>query len=108
MQRLLLSFEPGISAVRNELVVNPELRPAEDSLQAIRDRADRRGEKWTTLSHGSPEASLSPVGADDRVVHTSRVTWFGVCSRLTKLGGQINRLGRPIGPRWIVMRSGHN
>ena len=55
---VVLSFEPGISAVRNELVVNPQLRPAEGSLQAYRDRESPR-EKWTTLSHGSAETSRS-------------------------------------------------
>ncbi len=58
LAEVLLAFEPGISAVRNDLVVNPNLRPAADSLQLIRDRQTPR-QAWTTLSHGSRESTRS-------------------------------------------------
>lgn len=57
---VLLSFEPGISSVENDLVVNPRLRPTKDSLQTLRDRQQPR-EAWVTLSHGSTEATKAPV-----------------------------------------------
>ncbi len=53
LAEVLLAFEPGISQVRNELVVNPDLGPpGPRSLQAVRDQQQPR-EAWTTLSHGS-------------------------------------------------------
>ena len=46
-------------------------------------------EKWTTLSHGSAEAtSLSPVGADDESFILVVSPGSASCSRLTKLGGR--------------------
>jgi hypothetical protein len=50
LAELLLTFEPGISAIQNELRVNPDLQESEDSLSAIRQRQTPR-ETWTTLSH---------------------------------------------------------
>ncbi|MHB8862100.1 MAG: BON domain-containing protein [Pirellulaceae bacterium] len=52
LAEILLTFEPGISAIRNELQVNPDLRESSDSLAAIRQRLVPR-EAWTKLSHGT-------------------------------------------------------
>ena len=49
MAELLLSFEPGISAIQNELQVNPDLQEAEDSLSALR-RQQTPQEAWMTLN----------------------------------------------------------
>jgi hypothetical protein len=54
---LVLSFEPGISAIQNELAVNPQLQElAEDSLGALRQRqADQPA--WTTMGGNSDTPS---------------------------------------------------
>lgn len=52
---ILLSFEPGVSEIQNELEVNPDLQETEDSLSAQR-RQQTRTEAWTTVN----PVSLSP------------------------------------------------
>ena len=52
LAEILLTFEPGISAIQNELQVNPLLQETEDSLSAMRERQAPR-ETWKTLSHGA-------------------------------------------------------
>ena len=49
---ILLTFEPGISAIRNELQVNPQLQLSEDSLAALREQRTPSA-RWETMSHGS-------------------------------------------------------
>jgi hypothetical protein len=49
---ILLTFEPGISAIQNELRVNPQLQPSEDSLAAWRER-QTPSSRWETMSHGA-------------------------------------------------------
>ncbi|MFO7905382.1 MAG: BON domain-containing protein, partial [Pirellulaceae bacterium] len=53
---VLLSFEPGISSIRNEVSVNPELEPGPGSLQAWRDRPENQ-QRWVTLSEAESEGS---------------------------------------------------
>ncbi len=65
LAEILLSFEPGISAIQNELQVNPDLREAEDSLSAIR-RQQTPQEAWTTLSHGSHSQTRARTAATQR------------------------------------------
>jgi hypothetical protein len=48
LAELLLSFEPGISAIQNELQLNPDLQETEESLAALRQRRAPR-EAWTVL-----------------------------------------------------------
>jgi len=57
---ILLSFEPGISEIRNQLRVNPDLPPSPESLGALRARQEPR-EAWTTMSHGSRLSSPDQV-----------------------------------------------
>ena len=52
LAELLLAFEPGISAIQNELTVNPDLRPSQESLGALREQQMPR-EAWTTMSHAT-------------------------------------------------------
>lgn len=52
LAEILLTFEPGISAIRNELQVNPDLQPSEDSLSALRE-LQTPTVKWEEMSHGS-------------------------------------------------------
>jgi hypothetical protein len=59
MAEILLSFEPGISTIQNELQVNPDLSEAEDSLSTLR-RQQIPPEAWTTLNpvtHSPPARS---------------------------------------------------
>jgi hypothetical protein len=49
---ILLTFEPGISAIQNELQVNPQLQLTEDSLAALREQ-QTPSVRWETMSHGS-------------------------------------------------------
>ncbi|MHB9080346.1 MAG: hypothetical protein ACYC3X_22965 [Pirellulaceae bacterium] len=58
LAELLLTFEPGISTIQNELRVNPDLQESEDSLAAIRQRQTPR-ETWTEMSH--PAHSQTPA-----------------------------------------------
>ena len=52
LAELLTSFEPGISTIRNELHVNPQLpRPREPSASRRSERSQKQA--WITLSHGS-------------------------------------------------------
>lgn len=53
LAEILLTFEPGISAIENQLQVNPALQDSEDSLSAVRQR-QTPWKAWTTLSHGVP------------------------------------------------------
>jgi hypothetical protein len=62
---LLLSFEPGISGIQNELRVNPDLREAEDSLSALRQQQAPK-DVWTTLSHGSYSQTQERTSATQR------------------------------------------
>ncbi len=57
---LLLSFEPGISEVQNELRLNPDLQETEDSLAAVRQRQAPR-QAWTVLPErpGSAEPAAA-------------------------------------------------
>lgn len=55
---VLLSFQPGISTIRNELSVNPELEPGPGSLQAWRERPENQ-QRWVTLSGAESEGSES-------------------------------------------------
>jgi len=55
---ILLSFEPGISVIENELVVTPRLHEMPDSLQSLRNRQTPQSE-WITLSHGSRDSKLA-------------------------------------------------
>lgn len=56
LAEVLLSFEPGISEIRNDLVVNPQLQVAPDSIQEMRTQREAR-QVWKTLSNGSREAT---------------------------------------------------
>jgi hypothetical protein len=47
---LLVSFEPGISAVQNELVVNPEIAGSGARSRLSREEQSRR-RTWTVLSN---------------------------------------------------------
>jgi hypothetical protein len=59
----LLTFEPGISAIQNDLQINPDLRDSEDSLSAIRQR-QKPPVTWVELSHAAhSQASVSPSPA---------------------------------------------
>ncbi len=63
LAEILLTFEPGISAIQNQLQVNPALQDSEDSLSAVRQRQTPR-QAWTTLSHGAhSQPAVSPVPA---------------------------------------------
>lgn len=48
LAELLMSFEPGVSEVQNELQLNPNLRESEDSLDSIRQHQPR-DRAWTVL-----------------------------------------------------------
>ncbi len=48
LAELLISFEPGISAIRNELQLNPNLQVTEGSLAALRQRQTPR-QAWMVL-----------------------------------------------------------
>lgn len=52
LAEILLTFEPGISAIQNELQVNPQLQPSEDSLEALRVQKNPAS-RWDEMSHGS-------------------------------------------------------
>ncbi|MBM4092004.1 MAG: BON domain-containing protein [Planctomycetes bacterium] len=60
LAEVLVSFEPGISTVQNDLVVNPLLPPSlPDSLDAARQKKPRQA-AWTTMSqsdHGRDRLS---------------------------------------------------
>jgi hypothetical protein len=56
LAEILLSFEPGISAIQNELQVNPDLTESADSLSALR-RQQTQQEAWTTLNPVSHSAA---------------------------------------------------
>jgi hypothetical protein len=64
----LLAFEPGIDAIRNDLVVDPQLsredssNVATDSLQAIRSRQQPR-QAWTTMSNAAQAAERNQNSA---------------------------------------------
>jgi hypothetical protein len=61
LAELMLSFEPGISAIANELELNPNLADSEDSLAALRRQQVRR-ETWTTISQApQPEEAAPPA-----------------------------------------------
>lgn len=53
LAEVLLSFEPGISSIQNQLSVNPRLEPGPGSLQAWRNRELEDGESWGVLSQGA-------------------------------------------------------
>ncbi len=57
LAEILVSFEPGISSIRNELVVNPQLRRAPDSLAARREKTARQ-QAWVTLPRVDSPASM--------------------------------------------------
>lgn len=59
LAELVLTFEPGISEIQNELVVNPQLQElAEDSLGGLRQR--RLDEPaWTSMSRGATGSSAN-------------------------------------------------
>lgn len=59
---LLLSFEPGISSIQNELTVNPQLKAGADSLQALRRREENE-EAWMTLSQAPTATTESAESA---------------------------------------------
>ncbi len=54
LAQLLVSFEPGISAIRNELVENPQLRQTPDSLASRREKTTKQ-RVWVSLSHPGPQ-----------------------------------------------------
>ncbi len=56
LAEVLLAFEPGISQVRNELEVVPDLTPSAQSLQALREMKLPH-QAWTLMSHDSAESS---------------------------------------------------
>lgn len=58
LAEILLTFEPGISAIQNELQVKPQLQPSEDSLSALRERQSPTS-KWEEMSHGSRSSASS-------------------------------------------------
>jgi len=58
LAEILLTFEPGISAIQNDLQVNPQLQPSERSLAAFRER-QTSSSRWETMSHGS-HSSANP------------------------------------------------
>ena len=60
LAEVLLSFEPGISSIRNELVIDRQPSTGPEPLQSRRDRRTPR-QAWTTMSHGSTAATRSPV-----------------------------------------------
>jgi hypothetical protein len=62
---ILLSFEPGISAIQNELQLNPDLREAEDSLSALR-RQQTPQEAWTTLNPVTSSPARALTSATER------------------------------------------
>lgn len=59
LAEILLTFEPGISAIQNELQVNPQLQPAEDSLSALREQRTPSA-RWEKMSHGWRSSADSP------------------------------------------------
>lgn len=59
LAEVLLSFEPGISEIRNELQLNPNLQETADSLAALRQRQTPR-QAWTVLPE--PPGIPEPVG----------------------------------------------
>lgn len=58
MAEVLLTFEPGISSIQNELQVNPQLQESENSLSALR-RRQKPQVRWEELSHGAHSSANS-------------------------------------------------
>jgi hypothetical protein len=58
LAEILLTFEPGISAIENELQVNPDLAGSEGTLSALRQEEAPR-QAWITLSHGTQSSTPS-------------------------------------------------
>lgn len=69
LAEVLLSFEPGVSSIRNELEVNPDLEPGPGSLQARRNRLESR-ESWVTLGGEPEERGASEGSAEDSAWET--------------------------------------
>jgi hypothetical protein len=65
MAEILLSFEPGISTIQNELQVNPDLLEAEDSLSALR-RQQLPQEAWPTLNPVTHSPARARTSATER------------------------------------------
>ena len=70
LAEVLLSFEPGVSSIRNELEVTPDLEPGTGSLKARRNRLESQ-ESWVTLG-GEPEerGGASEGSAEDSAWET--------------------------------------
>lgn len=63
---ILLSFEPGVSEIRNELQVNPALRAGADSLATVRRQRSPAG-TWTVLNDRSnPPPTRTRVSSTER------------------------------------------